>query len=285
MPIADLHTHSTASDGLLSPTEVVERAAEAGVTILALTDHDTTDGVAEALDAGLRIGIEVIPVIDINTEHEAGSLDILGYWIPVTPGPFQARIAELRDARVHRGQRMVEALNRLGVPVRWERVRELAQGSVGRPHVAQALVETGHVRSLGEAFDIYIGHGRPAYVPRPRFTAVEAIQFVRAHGGVPVMAHPIPAAAQHRDPFHLEDLLPRLRNAGLAGIDAYYGSYTPDTIRRLVALAGRYGLIPAGGSDFHGPAISTALGTPGVPIGSVDRLRRLRTDPKGLRDL
>lgn len=282
MPIADLHTHSTASDGLLSPTEVVERAAEAGVTILALTDHDTTDGVAEALDAGRRIGIEVIPGIEINTEHEAGSLDILGYWIPVTPGPFQARIAELRDARVHRGQRMVEALNRLGVPVRWERVRELAQGSVGRPHVAQALVETGHVRSLGEAFDIYIGHGRPAYVPRPRFTAVEAIQFVRAHGGVPVMAHPIPAAAQHRDPFHLEDLLPRLRNAGLAGIDAYYGSYTPDTIRRLVALAGRYGLIPAGGSDFHGPAISTALGTPGVPIGSVDRLRRLRTDPKGL---
>lgn len=274
MPVADLHTHSAASDGLLSPTEVVERAAEAGVTILALTDHDTTDGVAEALAAGQRVGIEVIPGIEINTEHEAGSLDILGYWIPVTPGPFQARIAEMRDARVHRGQRMVEALNRLGVPVRWERVRELAQGSVGRPHVAQALVETGYVRSLGEAFDLYIGHGRPAYVPRLRFTAVEAIQFVRAHGGVPVMAHPIPAAAQHLDPFHLEALLPRLRNAGLAGIDAYYGSYTPDTIRRLVALAGRYGLIPAGGSDFHGPAISTALGTPGVPIGSVDRLRR-----------
>lgn len=279
MPIADLHTHSAASDGLLTPTQLVERAAEVGVAVLALTDHDTTNGVAEAMAAGRRLGVEVIPGIEINTEHEAGSLDILGYWIPVEDGPFQARIAELRDQRVNRGRRMVDHLARLGVPVAWDRVRELAQGSVGRPHVARAMLEAGHVRSVSEAFDLYIGHGRPAYVPRPRFTAFEAVQFIRDHGGVPVMAHPIPAHAQHLDPFRLEDLLPRLRNTGLVGIDAYYGTYSQDTIRRLVALAGRFRLVPAGGSDFHGPDLGAALGTPGVPMGSVDKLRRLARPP------
>ena len=274
--LIDLHTHSTASDGVLSPTDLVKQAAALGVRVLALTDHDTTDGVAEAQRAAGRLSVELIPGIEINTDYQDSSLDVLGYWTPTEPGPFQDRLAELRDARETRGQRMVEKLNRLGLPVRWERVRELAQGAVGRPHVARAMVEAGHASNLNEAFDLYIGYGRPAYEPRTRFTAFEAVEFIRAHGGVPVMAHPIPGHAQHLDPFHLETLLPRLKEVGLVGMDVYYGSYGPDTVQRLLALARRFDLVPAGGSDFHGPDMGTPLGSTGVPAESVERLRQAR---------
>ncbi len=274
--LIDLHTHSTASDGVLSPTDLVKHAAALGVRVLALTDHDTTDGVTEAQRAADRLGVEFIPGIEINTDYQDSSLDVLGYWVPTEPGPFQTRLAELRDARETRGQRMVEKLNRLGLPVRWERVRELAQGAVGRPHVARAMVEAGYVGSINEAFDLYIGYGRPAYAPRTRLTAFEAVQFIRAHGGVPVMAHPIPSHAQHLDPFHLEELLPRLKEAGLVGMDVYYGTYTSDTVQRLLALARRFDLVPAGGSDFHGPDMGAPLGSTGVPPASVERLRGAR---------
>lgn len=273
----DLHTHSTASDGVLSPSGLVDYAAQVGVSILALTDHDTTDGLAEAQAAAQRRGLELIPGIEINTEHPGGSLDILGYWIPTTPGPFQQRLAELRDARLTRGQRMVDKLHRLGAPVRWERVQELSQGSMGRPHIARALVEEGHVSSVNEAFELYLGHGRPAYVPRTRLTVFEAVRFIRENGGAPVMAHPIPTQAQHLDPFGLAELLPRLKKVGLVGIDAYYGTYTPETVRRLVELAERLGLVPAGGSDFHGPDMGATLGSTGVPVESVERLRAVKT--------
>lgn len=274
--LIDLHTHSTASDGVLSPTDLVKQAAALGVRVLALTDHDTTDGVAEAQRAAGRLGVELIPGIEINTDYQDSSLDVLGYWVPTEPGPFQDRLAELRDARETRGQRMVEKLNRLGLPVRWERVRALAQGAVGRPHVARALVEAGHVSNLNAAFDLYIGYGRPAYEPRTRFTAFEAVEFIRAHDGVPVMAHPIPGHAQHLDPFGLEALLPRLKAVGLVGMDVYYGSYGLDTVQRLLALARRFDLVPAGGSDFHGPDMGATLGSTGVPAESVERLRQAR---------
>ena len=274
--LIDLHTHSTASDGVLSPTELVKHAAALGVRVLALTDHDTTDGAAEAQRAANRAGVEFIPGIEINTDYQDSSLDVLGYWVPTEPGPFQERLAELRAARETRGQRMVEKLNRLGLPVRWERVRELAQGAVGRPHVARALVEAGHVSAINEAFDLYIGYGRPAYEPRTRFTAFQAVEFIHAHGGVPVMAHPIPSHAQHLDPFRLEELLPRLKEAGLVGMDVYYGTYTTDTVQRLLALARRFDLVPAGGSDFHGPDMGASLGSTGVPAESVERLRQAR---------
>lgn len=272
----ELHCHSTASDGVLKPATLVQAAAECGVNVLALTDHDTTDGVAEAQAAAARVGIELIPGVEINTEHPNGSLDILGYWAPVTPGAFQDKIAELREARVTRGQRMVERLNDLGMAVRWERVRELADGAVGRPHVARALVEEGYAHNISEAFDLYIGHGRPAYIPRPRFTAQEAVEFIRAHGGVPVMAHPVPARAQNLDPFRLAELLPELKRHGLAGIECYYGDYTDNTVRHLVSLANRLNLIPAGGSDFHGPNMGAALGSTGLPTQSLARLRAAR---------
>ena len=274
--LIDLHTHSTASDGVLSPTELVKHAAALGVRVLALTDHDTTDGAAEAQRAANRAGVEFIPGIEINTDYQDSSLDVLGYWVPTEPGPFQERLAELRAARETRGQRMVEKLNRLGLPVRWERVRELAQGAVGRPHVARALVEAGHVSAINEAFDLYIGYGRPAYEPRTRFTAFQAVEFIHAHGGVPVMAHPIPSHAQHLDPFRLEELVPRLKAAGLVGLDVYYGTYAPDTVQRLLALARRFDLVPAGGSDFHGPDMGAPLGSTGVPAASVERLRQAR---------
>lgn len=272
----DLHTHSTASDGELSPTELVRQAAYLGVKVLSLTDHDTTHGVAEAMAAAKRYRVELIPGIEINTDHEAGSLDILGYWVPIEPGPFQTKITELREGRVTRGQRMVERLTALGVPVQWERVRQLAQGAVGRPHIARALIEAGYATTISDAFDRYIGFGKPAYIPRVRFTAIEAVRFIRDHGGLPVMAHPIPAHAQHLDPFRLEELLPQFKAAGLVGMEAYYGAYATDTVRRMVALAERLDLIPTGGSDFHGPDNGGRLGGSGVPLESYERLKFLR---------
>jgi 3',5'-nucleoside bisphosphate phosphatase len=276
MSKAELHTHSTASDGVLAPDTLVEHAAAAGVSVLALTDHDTTNGVPLALEAAARLGIELIPGIEINTDHEGGSLDILGYWVPYGPGPFEERIRELRAARVTRGQRMVERLNALGVPVQWERVRALAEGAVGRPHVARAMIETGYVTTTQEAFDLYLGFGKPAYVPRTRFTALEAVEFIRDAGGVPVLAHPVLSQAQHLDPFRLRELLPTLKARGLVGIEAYYKSYFADTVQRLVRLADELDLVPAGGSDFHAPDMGAPLGSTGLPPESVERLRAAR---------
>ena len=155
----DLHTHSTASDGIYSPSDLLKLAHEAGLRILALTDHDSTAGLDEASDAALHLAIDLIPGIEINTDVGKDEIHVLGYYLEYQRPEFQAILQVLRDARVHRGQRMVELLNQQGVHITWERVRQIAQGSVGRPHVAKALLEGGYVQSMGEAFDKYIGQG------------------------------------------------------------------------------------------------------------------------------
>jgi len=266
----DLHTHSTASDGIYSPTELLHRAKDIGLRVVALTDHDSTDGLLEAAQVASRLDIELIPGIEINTDVAGGEVHVLGYFPEYERPAFQAVLKVLRDARERRGQRMVELLNEQGIAVSWERVREIAQGSVGRPHVAKALLEAGYVKTIGEAFDTYIGKGCYAYVPRYRLTPVDAVHLIVSANGLPVIAHPVelPGLAE------LRSWLPELCEAGMAGLETYYGPYTTEEEQALRALADEFHLIPTGGTDFHGPGIHpTPLGGRHVPPEAVERLK------------
>lgn len=267
----DLHMHSTASDGRLTPTELVRLARERGLTAIALTDHDTTDGVAEAQAAGRVAGVEVIAGVEINTESEDGDVHFLGYFVNPDDAAFQDHLATLRNARLGRARLMVEKLAQLGMPLDWARVQEIAgEGAVGRPHVARALLECGYIATLSEAFEKYIGHEGPAYVPRYRLTPEQAIAAIRAAGGVACLAHPAVAGTT--------PLVPRLAAAGLGALEVYYPEHTPEDQEMLLALARKYDLVATGGSDFHALDDSThaTLGAIWVPPEAVERLRLRR---------
>ena len=251
----DLHTHSLRSDGAYEPTELIERAAARGVRIQALADHDTLAGAAEAIAAGERLGVRVIPSTELNTESEWGDVHILGYFLDPADDTLEDKLRWLRENRGRRIELMVEKLNGLGYAVSLERVMEIAKGgSLGRPHLAQALFEAGHVASYDSAFDTLIAKGAEAYVERVGLTPLEAVQLVVAHGGVPSLAHPFTVVG-------LEELMPQLVAAGLAGIETYYGSHPPTMTATCLAYARRYDLVPTGGSDFHG------RGDHGAPLG------------------
>jgi predicted metal-dependent phosphoesterase TrpH len=276
--IVDLHTHSTASDGLYSPTELFQRAAEAGLRVVALTDHDSTNGVEEAAQAARTHDIDFIPGIELNTDIQGGEVHVLGYFPEYTRPDFQSVLQVLRNARVHRGQRMVELLNEQGVHIQWERVREIAQGSVGRPHVAKALLEAGYVKSIPEAFDKYIGSSSPAYVPRYKLTPQDAIRLIASANGISVMAHPLtmPGLAA------LRNWLPELHDAGLVGMEVYYGPYAQSEVQELKAFADEYHLIATGGTDYHGPGIHpTPLGGRYVPYEAVEQLKAAAAERRG----
>jgi hypothetical protein len=224
----------------------------------------------EASGAAQQFGIDFIPGIEINTDVGKDEIHVLGYYLEYQRPEFQQVLQILRDARERRGQRMVELLNEQGVAVSWERVREIAQGSVGRPHVAKALVEMGAVQSISEAFDKYIGKSRPAYVPRYKLAPIDAIRLIRSANGLPVMAHPINLPGLDE----LRKWLPELLEAGLVGLETYYGPYTEEDELQLRALADEYHLIPTGGTDSHGPDIHpTPLGGRFVPLEAVELLK------------
>lgn len=274
----DLHTHSTASDGLYSPSELLQRAHNAGLRVLALTDHDNTNGVEKAAQVAKTLNIEFIPAIEVNTDGSGSEVHMLGYYPEYQRPAFQAVLQILRDAREQRGQRMVELLNEQGIAIRWDRVRQLAQGSVGRPHIARALLEAGYVQSLSEAFDNFICSHCPAYVPRYKLTVEDAIRLITSANGLPVMAHPIEQLRSGKLPAWL----PKLRDAGMVGLETYYGEYTPEIEHQLRTLADQHNLIPTGGSDFHGPGIHlTPLGGRHVPYEAVERLKAAAKERKG----
>ena len=274
----DLHTHSTASDGIYSPTELLQRAKNIGLRILALTDHDTTGGLEEAASAAAKLDIDFLPGIEINTDIAGGEVHVLGYFPEYQRPAFQAVLKVLRDARERRGQRMVELLNEQGINVSWERVRAIAEGAVGRPHVAKALLEAGYVQTIGEAFDKYIGTGCYAYVPRYRLTPEDAVHLIASANGLPVMAHP----AELPGLEELRNWLPGLKEAGMVGLETYYGPYTTEEEQALRALADEYDLIPTGGTDFHGPGIHpTPLGGRHVPYEAVERLKAACAQRRG----
>src|SRR5579863_6309401 len=274
----DLHTHSTASDGIYSPTELLQRASEIGLRVLALTDHDTTGGLEEAAQAGAKLDIDVIPGIEINTDVSGGEVHVLGYFPEYKRPAFQDILTVLRNARELRGQRIVELLNEQGIKVAWERVRQIAQGAVGRPHVAKALLEAGYVQTIGEAFDKYIGTHCYAYVPRYRLTPDDAVRLIASAKGLAVIAHSIDLPGLEE----LRNWLPELREAGMVGLETYYGPYTPENEQALRALADEFDLIPTGGTDFHGPGIHpTPLGGRHVPYEYTERLKAAATQRHG----
>ncbi|HEY8656165.1 MAG TPA: PHP domain-containing protein [Candidatus Limnocylindria bacterium] len=267
----DLHTHSLRSDGALEPAALVERAAARGVTIQALADHDTLAGIAEAVAAGERTGVRIIPSTELNTESEWGDVHILGYFMDPADAALEDRLRWLRGNRGRRIELMVERLNDQGHPVALARVLEIADGgALGRPHLAQALFEAGHVPSYDAAFDTLISKDAPAYVARVGLTPREAVALVVAHGGVPSLAHPFTVIG-------LDELLPQLVAAGLAGIETYYGSHSPAWTVRCLRLAAAHDLVPTGGSDFHGRGDhGTDLGGTFVPPETIPALEARR---------
>ncbi|TME97147.1 MAG: PHP domain-containing protein [Chloroflexi bacterium] len=267
----DLHTHSLRSDGAYEPRELVRMAASRGVRIQALSDHDTLLGVGEAVAEGATLGVRVIPATELNTESEWGDVHVLGYFVDPADAALEDRLRWLRENRGRRIELMVEKLNALGYAVSLERVLEIAQGgALGRPHLAQALFEKGYVKSYDDAFDTLIAKDSPAYVRRVGLTPLEAVELVRAHGGVPSLAHPGTVLG-------LAGLLPRLVAAGLAGIECYYGEHSPSATTTFLALAQTNRLIPTGGSDFHGRSEhGTDLGGVFVPPESIPALEARR---------
>ena len=243
---ADLHTHSNFSDGILTPTALVDLAVSRGVEVMALTDHDSIEGIPEAVQAASRHpGFTLIPGVEMSTDIPGAEVHVLGYFVDPNDALLQEELAELRNSRRDRGRRMVEKLRDLGIDIRWERVQAIAGGgAVGRPHVAQALLETGRISSLPEAFERYIGRSGPAYVERTKMTPVETVAFLHQRGALPVLAHP-------REMPELEGLLPTLKEAGLVGLEVYYQDYDEANMQRLLAIARSHDLIPTGGSDYH----------------------------------
>jgi len=275
MSQVDLHLHSSASDGRLSPAELVAEAARRGLEVIALTDHDTVDGIAPALAAAEDFpGLMVIPGVELSTEVDAGEVHVLGYFIDYDDVALNRRLIRMRNSRADRAQAMISRLEALGVDISWEHVQKIADGgSVGRPHLAQAMLEQGYVPSIREAFNGYLARGRPAYVGRQKLTPEAAVELIRQSDGLAVLAHPFTVA----DP---EPLVIKLKAAGLAGLEAYYKDYDPDTQRQLLEIADRHGLLVTGGSDYHGleEDSDAELGGVEVPFSVVDRLLERKRD-------
>jgi predicted metal-dependent phosphoesterase TrpH len=249
--LIDLHTHSTASDGSYPPAEVVRLAKEGGLAAMALTDHDTVEGLPEALAAGDRLGLEVIPGVEISAQYPGGTMHILGLCVDHTDGRLDERLAVLKQARLDRNPQIIARLNTLGIPLTMARVEEISGGGqVGRPHIARALLEMGYIRNLQEGFDRFLGWRKLAYVSKFRFPPPEALAMIREAQGIPVLAHPFTlglgsAAA-------LKNLIIELQGLGLAGLEVYYPEHTPEQEALYFKLAKEFDLLITGGSDFHG---------------------------------
>jgi len=265
----DLHSHTTASDGALAPRELVRLAARHRVRVLAVTDHDSTDGLPDAIDEAARHGLEIVPGLEINTDVPGAEIHVLGYYVDWPAEWFQAFLREQRAERVARVHRIVARLGELGLPLTAEEVFAICkEGSPGRPHVAQAMVKRGYATSVREAFDRWLRADGPANVPRRRLTPAEAVAVIRRAGGVPVLAHP---GLADRDA-----MIPELVAAGLAGIETYYPEHSVAQIQAYRQTCERLHLVATGGSDYHGPHTGRAatLGSPHVPLEVWEALKR-----------
>ncbi|MFC1901133.1 PHP domain-containing protein [Chloroflexota bacterium] len=277
MSEVDLHIHSSESDGKYSPADIVCKAAGAGLKVIALADHDTISGIPSALEAAAEFpGLKFIPGVEISTDVPTGEVHMLGYFLDYTHKELLEKLENMRNSRQGRAQEMVKKLADLGMPVEWERVLELAgTGSVGRPHIAQAMLEKGYISTLKEAFNKYMAWGGPAYVKREKLAPSEAMGLILRANGLPVLAHPL-TVNDH------ESLIAELTADGLAGIEAYYGEYADEEIKRLVNLADKHGLIVTGGSDYHGldDNAEVMLGGAPVPMEAAEKLISLAEERK-----
>lgn len=249
--LIDLHIHSTYSDGVLKPAELVDLAKSQGLSAISITDHDTADGAGEAIQRGLEKGIEVISGIEISSWHGDTSMHILGYLFRSDDEQFNSRLQLLQQGRETRNIRIIENLNKLGIPVELEELLQYSEyGQTGRPHIARLLVDKGIAKTVDLAFKYYLGRGAAAYAERFRFSARDAIAMIREAGGVAVLAHPSSLDPSLRS---TPSLLKDLHKVGLNGVEVYYPSHSSKAVKALLKMAGDIGLLITGGSDFHGP--------------------------------
>lgn len=242
---ADLHIHTTASDGLLSPEEVVKWAAHKKLSAVAITDHDTINGVQPAVDVSDSYKIEVVPGIEFSTIHKDEEIHILGYYIDYKEGWLKDKLDEMYQSRYNRAIKMVEKLNHIGILITLDQVKAIAESAtIGRPHIARAMLEKGYINNMKDAFKQYIGKGGPAYVERYRITCQEAIDMIKELGGVPVLAHP----GLINDKKCIDEIL----DMGIEGIEAYHTKHDDETVRSSLKIAAERKLLITGGSDCHG---------------------------------
>ncbi|MFC1860745.1 PHP domain-containing protein [Chloroflexota bacterium] len=274
----DLHIHTNASDGRFSPAEIVQQASNNGLTVIAICDHDTINGIAPALEAAEAYpGLRVIPGVEISTDVASGEVHILGYFIDYTDHELGTALERLRHSRINRAQGMLVKLKHLGINIEWQRVQEIAGNStIGRPHIAQAMLEKGYISILRDAFTRFISRDGPAYVEREKMTPAESVQLIVRSKGLPVLAHPF----TFDNP---EELVMELKLSGLIGIEAYYNGFTYEETNRIIKLADKYNIIATGGSDYHGLDMSneTMMGAVEVPVKSAEQLIFL-AEQKGL---
>ena len=277
--MVDLHTHSTVSDGSDPPARIPELAAGAGCTAVALTDHDRLDGVAEAGARAEELGVDLVPGCEVSCEWAPGTLHVLVYFVEPGEGPLQDELSRLQADRVERNRQMVDRLAAAGLPVTLEELAAEAGGEgAGRPHMASILVRKGVVGSVQEAFDIYLGRGRPGYVSKARLSPRTVAELARASGGVAVLAHPLSLQLGH---IELASAVAELAGAGLSGLEALYGRYSPEERAVLADVAHRHDLVVTGGSDHHGTykpdlTVGTGRGDLSVPDTTVAALAERR---------
>jgi predicted metal-dependent phosphoesterase TrpH len=267
----DLHVHTTASDGTLTPCQVIDEAIRAGLKGLAITDHDTVVGLTPAQQyvEQNNLQLEFIPGIELNTEAGDEEIHILGYFIDPDNAGLNQHLQDIRKARFNRTLQMVKRLQDAGMVISFEQVQTLAQGeSMGRPHVARALIQNGYVSSITEAFDKYIGRGRPGYIPRYKFLPAEAIELINNAGGIPVLAHPGLIKAR-------EKIIEIIR-LGIKGLEVYYPEHSLEQQSHLIKLAEHYDLLITGGSDYHGPGSEESRASIGASTISFELLQQIK---------
>lgn len=256
MKFADLHLHSLFSDGTYTCEELIRESIRAGLSAIALVDHDTVDGIGHTLTIARMNNIEVLPGIELTAEYNGLEIHILGYLIDYKDEGLRERLDFLRKNRIERAYKIIEKLKAMGINLKVEAVFDIAkQGTVGRLHIARAMLKEGIINSIPEAFGKYIGDKAPAYVCHFKFTPLEAINLIKRIGGIPVLAHPYVNAC--------DELIPEFVNYGIMGLEVYYPEHGPTLERKYLQLAEKYNLLVTGGSDCHGNA------KPGVKIGSV----------------
>ncbi len=264
---ADLHVHTDRSDGSYSPQKVVELARAGGLSAVAITDHDSIEGVAAAISKGRQEGVEVIPGIELSALVEGEDIHVLGYFIDINADWFSKQLAFLRQMRKERAEKIVEKLNGLGVGISFEEVLSFAgKGAVGRLHVARTLFTKGYIRSIPEAFWRYIGKDKPAYVAKYKMSVREAVEIIHRLGGVAVLAHP--------HVVKQKDIVSRLVAEGIDGVEVYHSEHARAVEKRLLKIAKKYQLLVAGGSDCHGACKGeTLIGTVKIPYEYVIRMK------------
>jgi predicted metal-dependent phosphoesterase TrpH len=275
MEIIDLHSHTTASDGKNTPTENVRIAVKKGLRALAITDHDTTGGIEEALKAAKEVKLEVIPGIEISTLAKGQDIHVLGYWIDFRNKQFTTELERLRETRNTRNQMMIERLNELGIKITEEEVyakQTTPNGNVGRPHIAEVLIDKGIVGSLEQAFEEYLGREGKAYVNPPRISPEKGVQFILKYDGVPVLAHP--------GLYDNDELIEELVQVGLKGLEVYHPDHSTAEVEKYKRMAKEFNLVATGGSDYHGKRngviFHSDLGSQPVSVEVLNQLKELK---------